>query len=152
MRCVVNRTRHLKDWGRSLWIWMYEWICEVLSMLSECLGVWVFRQGELALSSIKRRVWLGVWMDARVSDSSANTASVANTWVNCPYNYAALWGQTYVKSVTRCRDSRTAKIKKQGRDDHVKQSSIQTHNISNTSIMDNDPCGGLLCITCNNCL
>ena len=29
--------------------------------------------------------WLSVWMDAWVSDPSANTASVANTWVNGPY-------------------------------------------------------------------
>ena len=44
-------------------------------MLFECLDLWVphvFRQGELGLSSIPRRA------DAWVSDSSANTASVAN--------------------------------------------------------------------------
>jgi len=36
---------------------------EVLSMLLECMDQWVphvFEQGELALSSIQRRVWLGV--------------------------------------------------------------------------------------------
>ena len=31
--------------------------------------------------------WLGIWMDAWVSDSSTNTASVANAWVNGPYTY-----------------------------------------------------------------
>jgi len=38
---------------------MNEWVSEVLSMLFECLDLWVppvFRQGELALSSIQRRV------------------------------------------------------------------------------------------------
>ena len=29
--------------------------------------------------------WLSVWKNAWVSDSSANTASVANTWVSGPY-------------------------------------------------------------------
>ena len=32
--------------------------------------------------------WLGVWMDAWVSDPSANTANAANTRVNGSYTYA----------------------------------------------------------------
>ena len=55
-----------------------EWLSEVLSVLFECLDLWVppvFRQGELALSSIQRRVDSE---DAWASDSSANTVSVAN--------------------------------------------------------------------------
>ena len=88
--CVVNRTRHLKRLRQvpismNVSEWMNERVSEVLSMLLECLDLWVphvFRQGELALSSIQRRVWLSVWTDAWVSDFSANTASVANTWVN----------------------------------------------------------------------
>jgi len=30
-----------------------------------------------------------------------------------------------IKNIKRCRDSRTAKVKKQGKDNHIKQSSIQ---------------------------
>jgi len=133
-----------KNWGRTLSIWMYlnewmnEWISEVFSMLFEFLDLWipyVFRQGELALSPIHRKVWLGVWVDAWVSDSSANTASVANTCVNGPCMLpcedrllqlcdgkpqlkhapaAKKWHKQVIKNiknVTRCRDSRTAKSK-----------------------------------------
>ena len=49
---------------------------------SECLDLWVplvFRQGELVLSSIQRRVdAVFERMLGSVPDSSANTASVAN--------------------------------------------------------------------------
>jgi len=31
--------------------------------------------------------------------------------------------------ITRCRDSRTAKVQKQGRDDHIKKSSMQPFSI-----------------------
>ena len=51
---------------------------EVLSMLFKCLDLrvpLVYRQGELALSSIWKKVDSGAW----ISDSSANATSVANT-------------------------------------------------------------------------
>ena len=75
MQCVSIEQDTLKDWGRYQWNmdiseWMNKWICEVLSMLFECLDVQVppvFRQGELG--------GLGVWMDAWFSHSSANTAN-----------------------------------------------------------------------------
>ena len=31
-------------------------------------------------------------------------------------------------NVTNCRDSRTQKVKKKGRDDHIKQLSVQTYD------------------------
>ena len=64
---------------------------EVLSMLFECLGLWVipvFRQGELALLSIQKSVESVFERILGVGDSSANTASIANSCVNGPYNYA----------------------------------------------------------------
>ena len=101
-----------KNWGRSLsiWVslneWMNEWISEVLSMLFECLDLWipyVFRQRELALSPIQRKVWLGVWMDAWVSDSSPNTASVANTCSQpCPVDRSTLQHTDWCRTPDWC--------------------------------------------------
>jgi len=92
-----NKQPHLSCWRRhsrgaapeavavgaqfGLTTWMNEWLSEVLSILFECLVLLVFRQGELALSSIQR--WVD--SDAWVSGSSANTASIANIQVNGPY-------------------------------------------------------------------
>ena len=54
-----------------------------------------------------------------------------------------------IKSVARYRDSRTAKSKKQGRDDHMKQLSIQTPSylFRYMHIMEKDPCRGVVALT-----
>ena len=124
-----------KDSGRSLsliWTYLNDWV----KYYTCFLNAWIYGYPwslQLALSSFQKG-WLSVWKNAWVSDSSANTASVANTWVNCPYisgclwqTSAAVWWQTSAQAcvvaakkwhkqerkniwnVTRCRDSRTTK-------------------------------------------
>ena len=78
--------------GRSLsWTylneWMNEWMSEWVSEWSIIHALWVPRsmvtRGRFVIPPEKG--WPGVWTDAWVSDSSANSANVANTWVNHPY-------------------------------------------------------------------
>ena len=75
-------------------IWMYEWmnkwsIIHVFWMPGS-RGTPCLQTGRAGFVIHPGKGWLSVWMDAWVSDCSANTASLANTWVNGP----ALWGQT----------------------------------------------------------
>ena len=71
------------------YIWMIEW--------SIIHAFWM--PGSM-VRSLHRESWLchpsreglaQCLKDAWVSDSSANTASVANVWVNCPYISGCLW-------------------------------------------------------------
>ena len=51
-------------------------------------GLWTERAGFVLHPE---KGWLSVWKDAWASNSSANTASIADAWVNCPYIIGCLW-------------------------------------------------------------
>ena len=63
--------------------------------------------------------WLGVWMDTWVSNPSANTASVANTWVNGPYMLPVRTDFCYCLMTTLSSGMRL--LKKQCSDNHIKK-------------------------------
>jgi len=70
-------------------IWMNEW-------MNEWMNVWypqsLGRENWLCLPSREGSdLVFGFWLDTWLSDSSANTASVANTWVNGLHNYVAVY-------------------------------------------------------------
>ena len=81
-----------KDWGRSLsliWIYLNDWV--IIHAFWMPGSIYAYPR------SLDREDWIchpsreGLTRYSWASDSSANTASVANTWVNCPYISGCLW-------------------------------------------------------------
>ena len=79
----ANKIFFWQAYHKYAYTWMNEWsIIHAFWMLGcmDISGLQTVRTGFV----IHPEVWLSVWMDAWVSNPSANTTSVANTW----YNYA----------------------------------------------------------------
>ena len=65
--------------------WMNDWSIIHDFWMPGSMGTPSLQTGRAGFVIHPGKGWLSVWTDAWVSDSSANTASVANTWVNGPY-------------------------------------------------------------------
>ena len=107
MHCVVNRTRNTEvgsyQYCKYEYTWMNEWsIIHAFWMLGskDTCGLQTVPAIGFVIHSEKG--WLGVWMDAWVSNPSADTASIANTWYMLHTSDAAVWWQPSAQACACC--------------------------------------------------